>query len=139
MRYSHSLLSLRDKATSDSTSTVGLDVKKLEVCLKYKFGNFFMKITTVVFVLTIAMVSHLAFADEINSEHKVLGSGNGRYAFGQISNARADQFMIDTQTARVWEIVWDSKTNRPFLRMVLYQLFDGEMKPYPEDSPGMKE
>lgn len=31
-----------------------------------------------------------------------LSAAGGRYAFGQISDARRDQFMLDTQTGRLW-------------------------------------
>lgn len=35
----------------------------------------------------------------------VLSSANGRYVFGQVSQARRDQYMLDTQTGRLWQIV----------------------------------
>jgi hypothetical protein len=35
----------------------------------------------------------------------VLSSQGGRYVFGQISPARRDQYMLDTQTGRLWQIV----------------------------------
>lgn len=35
----------------------------------------------------------------------VLASPGGRYVFGQISPARRDQYMLDTQTGRLWQIV----------------------------------
>lgn len=38
----------------------------------------------------------------------VLSSANGRYVFGQVSVARRDQFMLDTQTGRLWQIVQSS-------------------------------
>jgi hypothetical protein len=37
--------------------------------------------------------------------HGALSSSNGRYVFGQISEFRKDQFMLDTQTGRLWQIV----------------------------------
>jgi hypothetical protein len=33
---------------------------------------------------------------------KVLSSSPGRYVFGQVSDFRVDQFMLDTQTGRLW-------------------------------------
>jgi hypothetical protein len=33
---------------------------------------------------------------------KVLSSSLGRYVFGQVSDFRADRFMLDTQTGRLW-------------------------------------
>jgi len=39
------------------------------------------------------------------AQHKdVLSQSGGRYVFGQISEARRDQFMLDTATGRVWQI-----------------------------------
>jgi hypothetical protein len=36
---------------------------------------------------------------------KVLSSASGRYVFGQISEYRKDQYLLDTQTGRLWRIV----------------------------------
>lgn len=44
-----------------------------------------------------------AFAEEGN----VLSAEGGRYVFGQISDARRDQFMLDTATGRLWRVVCD--------------------------------
>lgn len=38
-------------------------------------------------------------------QQKTLGSANGRFVFGQISDFRSDQYMLDTQTGRLWQIV----------------------------------
>lgn len=35
--------------------------------------------------------------------HSILSGPNGRYVFGQVSDYRADQFMLDTQTGRIWQ------------------------------------
>lgn len=32
-------------------------------------------------------------------------AGSGRFVFGQISDYRRDQYMLDTQTGRLWKIV----------------------------------
>ena len=36
---------------------------------------------------------------------KTLSTTNGRFVFGQISDFRSDQYMLDTQTGRLWQIV----------------------------------
>lgn len=36
---------------------------------------------------------------------KMIGSENGRFVFGQISDFRADRFMLDTQTGRLYQLV----------------------------------
>jgi hypothetical protein len=38
------------------------------------------------------------------SSEGVLSSGSGRYVFGQISDSNKDQYMLDTQTGRLWRI-----------------------------------
>ncbi|CAH1092829.1 hypothetical protein [Candidatus Nitrotoga sp. 1052] len=35
-------------------------------------------------------------------QQKMLSSPGGRFVFGQISDFRRDQFMLDTQTGRLW-------------------------------------
>lgn len=51
----------------------------------------------------------LSFADDAfaQSEPIRLGAGTvgGRYQLVQISQARRDQFLVDTQTGRVWNVV----------------------------------
>lgn len=37
-------------------------------------------------------------------QQKMLSSLGGRFVFGQISDYRRDQFMLDTQTGRLWKI-----------------------------------
>ena len=57
----------------------------------------------------IAIAATAAFANEpvkvSPPQQKVLSSPNGRYVFGQISDFRRDQYMLDTQTGRLWQIV----------------------------------
>lgn len=36
---------------------------------------------------------------------KTLATPGGRYVFGQISDFRRDQYMLDTYTGRLWQIV----------------------------------
>jgi hypothetical protein len=42
--------------------------------------------------------------DAIHPTHTILSSGNGRYVFGQISEYRRDQYLLDTQTGRLWTL-----------------------------------
>lgn len=49
-----------------------------------------------------------------------------RYEFKQISEARRDQFLIDTMTGRVWG-VFVSKEDITFFSPILFS--DGELKP----------
>lgn len=41
----------------------------------------------------------------IPPQQKVLSTETGRYVFGQISDFRSDQYMLDTKTGRLWTIV----------------------------------
>lgn len=54
------------------------------------------------------LLSCNSFADEPirvkQQSQKVLSTENGRYIFGQISDFRADQYMLDTQTGKLWSI-----------------------------------
>lgn len=43
---------------------------------------------------------------------RLLSSSNGRFVFGQISDMRRDQFLLDTQTGRMWTLV-TSKEGTP--------------------------
>ena len=63
--------------------------------------------------------------------HEVLSSQNGRFVFGQISGSSKDQFMLDTQTGRVWRIAESGEVGQ-FLRAVPYKTADGEYSPVPE-------
>lgn len=60
----------------------------------------------------LAIVSTSAIADDVVKvqppQQKMLSTPSGRFVFGQISDMRADQFMLDTQTGRLWQvIVWN--------------------------------
>lgn len=47
-------------------------------------------------------------------EHRptVLSAPGGRFVFGQISNMRKDQYMLDTATGRLWEVTEDTNGMR---------------------------
>jgi hypothetical protein len=64
-------------------------------------------------------------------EFKVLCSATGRYVFGQISGSSKDQFMLDTQTGRLWQIA-ESGEIGIFLRTVPYRDAEGACSPLPE-------
>lgn len=46
-----------------------------------------------------------AGAEKTPQQPKALSASNGRYVFGQISEFRRDQYMLDTQTGRAWKII----------------------------------
>lgn len=63
------------------------------------------------FAITVAAFAFSACASAADAvkvtppQQKVLASSNGRYVFGQVSEYRRDQYMLDTQTGRLWQIV----------------------------------
>ena len=69
---------------------------------------------------------------------RVLSSANGRYVFGQVSEYRRDQYMLDTQTGRLWKIVSakskgadGSETSYEVLEWVPYSLENINAAPPP--------
>ncbi|WP_448211625.1 hypothetical protein [Colwellia sp. MEBiC06753] len=66
-------------------------------------------------------ISCLAHANQpvevIPPQHKVLGSENGRFVFGQVSSFRSDQYLLDTHTGRMWQIV-ENKDKQSVLQPV---------------------
>jgi hypothetical protein len=51
------------------------------------------------FIAVAFLLCSSAFSQQAN-----ISSTNGRYAIGQISQSRQDQFVLDTQTGRVWRV-----------------------------------
>ena len=45
------------------------------------------------------------------TQQKVISSENGRFVFGQISDFRSDQYMLDTKTGSLWTIVLKKSKN----------------------------
>lgn len=67
----------------------------------------FVRICNRGFVFLLLFVSYFSIANaepvEVKpSQQKNLSSPGGRFVFGQISDFRRDQFMLDTQTGRLW-------------------------------------
>lgn len=56
----------------------------------------------------------------------VLAAAGGRFVFGQISSMARDQYMLDTQTGRLWQIVTD-KDGALKLQPVPYQSMIGQL------------
>jgi len=69
-------------------------------------------------------LAHASSAMAQDNTPNALGVPGGRYVFGQISSMRADQFLLDTHTGRVWQIVVNEKGLRSF-SPIPYQSIDG--------------
>lgn len=63
----------------------------------------------------------------------VLGTGGGRYLFGQISDSSKDQFMLDSLTGRLWRICESGEVG-PYLNPVPYRDRDGKYSNQPGES-----
>lgn len=59
-------------------------------------------------------------------QQKVLATPSGRYVFGQISDFRRDQFLLDTQTGRLWQVVVDDKENKKLQPVLFIQILGDE-------------
>jgi len=68
----------------------------------------------VISLFALALPIHSLGADAVKvtpPQQKVLSSENGRFVFGQISDFRSDQYMLDTKTGRLWTIVLKKAKN----------------------------
>lgn len=58
-----------------------------------------------------------------------LGVDNGRFVFGQINDARADQFLLDTATGQMWRMVLKEKDETILIPiMIRSKLYDNASK-----------
>ena len=78
------------------------------------------------------LASLSAFAQQ-NIQPAVLAAPGGRFVFGQISSFRSDQYMLDTQTGRLWQVVVDTNQVQT-LQPVLYRAIDGTRTLVPESA-----
>ena len=62
----------------------------------------------------------------------VLTSSNARYVFGQVSSYSRFQYMLDTKTGRLWQIV-KSKEGDILLQPVPYAVPGGTYRLFPDD------
>lgn len=67
----------------------------------------------------------------------VLSSTGGRYVFGQVSDSSKDQYMLDTQTGRLWRIAESSDVGT-HLRAIPYRDDQGKVSLYPGEVPVTK-
>jgi hypothetical protein len=73
------------------------------------------KIAGLLAALALAGLAHAQETVKVKSGQKVLvapkaeGDGVGRYVLGQISDFRADQYLLDTKTGRIWQVKLDAK------------------------------
>ena len=61
-----------------------------------------LRVITASVLLLVAVVAHAQPVEVKGPQQKILASADGRFVFGQISDGRADQFLLDTKTGRLW-------------------------------------
>ena len=54
-----------------------------------------------------------------DNKGQVLSSAGGRYVFGQISEFRNDQYLLDTQTGKMW-VMQSNKDNKLVLAPIFF-------------------
>lgn len=82
---------------------------------------------TAALVLFTAALSIPAFAQQVDtSPCSVLASAGQRYVFGQVSAFRRDQYLLDTKTGRLWQVV-QAEDGSARLQSVPYTILNGKM------------
>lgn len=89
-------------------------------------------IVRILLALTAVALSADALAQGRN-QPAVLG-GQGRFVFGQINEFNADQYMLDTQTGRLWRLVDTASGEGSVLEPVPYALPGGGVQATPPDA-----
>jgi len=55
-------------------------------------------------IMLLAVCASAAAQSPAGTPGTVLSAPGGRYVFGQVSSGRIDQYMLDTQTGRIWQL-----------------------------------
>ena len=84
------------------------------------------KILSLILSYIILNTGFMESVEAKTSNAKVLGTDTGRYVFGQISDFRSDQYLIDTETGRLWQLVVDENKNTKMRPIPIIQLLGEE-------------
>jgi hypothetical protein len=82
--------------------------------------------------------SSQVLAQSANSNQPAVLGGNGRFVFGQINEYNADQYMLDTQTGRLWRLVDTVDGTTSVLEPVAYALPDGRTQATPPSADDLR-
>lgn len=85
------------------------------------------------FALVASLLACGVSAVHAQSSNKPAVLGGGRFVFGQINEYNADQYMLDTQTGRLWRLVDTADGQGSVLEPVPYTLPDGRTQALPLD------
>lgn len=78
------------------------------------------KTSVIVACLALSVVAQPALAQSVPAaNHKTLAAPGGRYVFGQVSEHRRDQYMLDTKDGQLWHIVRVTSDSDPEGYLVL--------------------
>ena len=94
--------------------------------------------TIIIAVMTAcsSLCAHAALAQN-NPSGGVISSSGGRFVFGQMPGSGADQYMLDTQTGRLWKL--QTLDGAPALVPVPYRAPDATRTAFPSDEPAAAE
>lgn len=53
----------------------------------------------------LALLEPMAATAQTSNRPAVLATPGGRYVFGQVSEFKSDQYLLDTQTGRMWKFI----------------------------------
>ncbi|MFB9068933.1 hypothetical protein [Pseudofulvimonas gallinarii] len=91
--------------------------------------------TRTAFHLAVVVASLIGASDvSAQSSNKPAVLGGGRFVFGQINEFNADQYMLDTQTGRLWRLVDTADGQNSVLEPVPYAMPDGRTQTMPPDA-----
>jgi hypothetical protein len=91
-----------------------------------------MKVLTRIVVIAALLTNgHLALAADV-VQPNVLAAEGGRYVFGQVNHQRADQFMLDTKTGRIWRMI--EANGALVLESVAYKDAEGNRTDLPKEA-----
>jgi len=74
-------------------------------------------------LLVFLFLSEELFAQSLPHENYPKGTIGGRYQFVQVSEFRRDQYLIDTETGRVWQMVCAEANKSECTQSILQEIF----------------
>ena len=79
-----------------------------------------------------AIIPLLLSITPVNAENQgsILAADTGRYVAGQISTSRKDQYLLDTETGKIWQFV-ETKEGLIQLQPIGYIAFTGDIFDHP--------
>jgi hypothetical protein len=78
---------------------------------------------------TLVLAALVAKAEPVEVKppaQKILATPSGRFVYGQVSDFRGDQFLLDTQTGRLWQMVVDKEGQKKLQPVPIIQILGDE-------------